>query len=80
VQPEECERFRRDLTRLLTDALIRVQLEPKAATCVANFIDNYEFGLAYEIMTEELEGTDVPADAAANLKAAANIMGIKISN
>jgi hypothetical protein len=57
-----------------------VELEPKAAVLVAEFIDNYEFGLAYEIMMEELEGRDVPAEAMASLKAAAKIMGRKISN
>jgi hypothetical protein len=51
-------------------------LEPKAAVLVSEFIDNYEFALAYEIMTEELEGKDVPADVAANLKAAAIMMDL----
>lgn len=80
MQPTEREQFRRDLTRLLTEALSRVDLGPKAATLVAEFIDNYEFGLAYEIMTEELEGKAVPADATANLKAAAAMMGLQNSN
>ena len=62
------------------DALSRIELEPKAAAFVAEFIDNYEFGLAYEIMTEQLEGKDVPADAAASLKAAAIMMDLKNSN
>jgi hypothetical protein len=55
-------------------------LEPKAAALVAEFIDNHEFGLAYEIMMEQLEGKAVSADAMASLKAAAVRMSREISN
>jgi hypothetical protein len=80
MQREEREQLRRDLAPLLTDALRRLELEPKAAALVAEFIDNYEFGLAYEIMMEQAEGKTVPADAMASLKAAAISMGREISN
>jgi hypothetical protein len=80
VQREERERLRRDLAPLLTDALSRLELEPKVAALIAEFIDNYEFGLAYEIMMEQLEGKAVSAEAMASLKAAAVRMGREISN
>jgi hypothetical protein len=78
--PGEREQFRIELTRVLTDAFRRVQLEPTIASYVEDFIDNYEFGLAYEFMMEGLKGKDVPADAAAALKAAGIRMGYEISN
>jgi hypothetical protein len=80
VQGEEREQLRHDLAPLLTDALSRLELEPKAAALVAEFIDNHEFGLAYEIMMEQLEGKAVPGDAMASLKAAAVRMSREISN
>jgi hypothetical protein len=80
VEREERERLRREIAPLLADALSHLKLEPKAAALVAEFIDNYEFGLAYEIMVEQLEGKAVPADAVAILKAVAIRMGREISN
>jgi hypothetical protein len=73
------EKLRRDLTRLLTaacEALTRCGLTVSAE--VAEYIENYEFGLAYEVMIDDLNERHVrPADdAAESLVAAAAIMGL----
>lgn len=74
------EGFRRDLTLLLTDAKSRLELPHRALAQVTEYIENHEFGLAYELMMYELRGKQIPADAAESLKAAANIMGLENSN
>lgn len=60
MKQEEREQLRRDLTHLLTEGSKLITLEPKVAALVAEFIDNYEFGLAYEIMIEQLEDQEIP--------------------
>ena len=77
---EDLERFRRDLTRLLTDAHSHLELRPDVSVLVAEFIENYEFGEAYQLIVYELREKDVPADAAASLKAAAIMMSLKNLN
>jgi hypothetical protein len=77
---EDREGFRRDLTRLLTDVHNRLELQPDASVFVRDYIEAYEFGEAYELMMYELREKEVPADAAASLKAAAIMMGLENSN
>jgi hypothetical protein len=75
---EERENFRRELTRLLKEAHSHLELTPSVSALVEEFIENYEFGLAYEFIMEDLNKRDMPAgDAAASLKAAAAIMGLE---
>lgn len=77
---EDREGFRRDLTRLLTDAHNRLELQPNASVLVREYIEAYEFGEAYALMMYELREKEVPPDAAASLKAAAIMMGLENSN
>jgi hypothetical protein len=77
---EDREEFRRDLTRLLTDAYSRLELQANASVQVKEYLEHYEFGLAYELVMYELREKEVPADAAASLKAAAIKMGLEKSN
>ena len=78
MQREERENLRRELTRLLTDAHSHLELTPSTSAFVTEFIENYEFGLAYELIIDELRERNIPAgDAAASLKAAATIMGFE---
>jgi hypothetical protein len=74
---EDREQFRRDLTRLLTNVGSHLNLPRSASAMVAEYIEHYEFGLAYELMVYELHGKEVPANAAESLKAAANMMGLE---
>ncbi|RTM10667.1 MAG: hypothetical protein EKK33_23775 [Bradyrhizobiaceae bacterium] len=60
MKQKEREQLRRDLTHLLTESSKVILLEPEAAALVAEFIDNYEFGLAYEIMIEQLKDQEIP--------------------
>ena len=77
---EDRENFRRELTRLLTEAHSHLELTPSVSALVEEFIENYEFGLAYEFMMEDLSKRNMPAcDAAISLEAAAAIMGLKHS-
>lgn len=78
MRKEDREEFRRELTRLLTDAHGHLELTPETSTYVTEYIENYEFGLAYELMMYELRGKDLPANAAESLKAAAVMMGFGI--
>ncbi len=76
---ETREKLRRDLTRLLTAAQAQLAQEGlPVSALVVEFIENYEFGLAYEFMIEDLnEHRAQPSrDAVANLRAAASIMGL----
>ncbi len=77
---EDRENFRHELTRLLKEAHSQLELTPGVSALVEEFIENYEFGLAYEFMMEDLSKRNMPAgDAATSLKAAATIMGLKHS-
>ena len=75
---ENREEFRRQLTRLLADAHSRLELAPSASAMVTEYIENYEFGLAYELIMYELRENNQPAgDAAPSLRAAAVMMGLE---
>lgn len=66
------------MTQLLQSALGHLQekLTPDTYDLAAEFIENYEFGLAYGFIMGELLKKDVSAgDAEASLKAAALRMG-----
>ena len=81
LSKEDREKLRRELRRLLTDAHSHLELAPSASAMVTEYIENFEFELAYELIMYEIRGKDVPAgDAAASLRAAAIMMGFKISN
>jgi hypothetical protein len=78
---EDREKFRNEMTHLLTDAKNHLEFTPSTSALVTEFIENYEFGLAYEFIIGELREKNMPAgDAAPSLKAAASIMGIENSN
>jgi hypothetical protein len=74
-EEEDREEFRRELTQLLSDAHGHLELTPEASTYVTKYIENYEFGLAYELMIYELRGKELPANALGSLNAAAVMMG-----
>ena len=72
------EEFRSELTQLLTHAHNELALQDVALSeWVMECIDNYEFGLAYETIIEELNehGIRPEGDAAKSWAAAAAIMG-----
>jgi hypothetical protein len=74
---EDREMRRQELTRLLTDAHSHLKLAPEPSFWVKDFIENYEFQLAYELMIDEIQENDLPAgDAIASLRAAAVMMGL----
>jgi hypothetical protein len=77
---EDRGKFRRDLTRVLTEAYNHLELRADASVQVKEYIEHYEFRLAYELIMYELREKEVPADAAASLKAAALRMGLQNSN
>jgi len=75
---ERREKLRSDLTRLHTVALAELAGEGFAVSAlVVEFVENYEFGLAYEFILHGLKEQNVRpnADAVKNLRAAASIMG-----
>jgi len=79
MEREHREKLRDELTRLLTSA--RDELAISGVTfsaMVTEYIEHYEFGLAYELILHELSERRVQPgdDAAANLRAAASIMGL----
>jgi hypothetical protein len=80
ILKEERERFRRELTLLLTDARSHIEMHHSASAQLTEYIENHEFGLAYELILCQLRGKEIPVDAAASLKAAASIMGREYSN
>ncbi len=79
---ERREKVRRELTQLLTIAQKQLELSPGASIMVIEYIENYEFGLAYELILQDMNENNVQpnGDAAASLREAAVIMRLEISN